>query len=788
MIVSSVVGQNRRSFFGKVIDEKSLRPVEFAHLKLIGKEEGTTTNNQGEFDLELKVNQMIEIGCLGYTSQLINTDTLDLNKEHLIILTKSIKELQEVVVGRRGYENPAWEIIRLAMKNADTHNLKKTKDYQYQSNIFTHVYIADLDSAFLQKKLVTKAVSKMQAVGELEKDTKGIPIVPVYASHSSSDVIYNGISEDREIKSYKESFLGPEFQNQFKEGLDPEKTTINFYQHWLRFLGYDFVSPLNPTFKNYFDFELQTFEKIDQDWCYRISYTPKRENDMTFGGTIWITDDENNFAIKKITADINRSSPINFIDSIHVEQKLSPLDSSEIWLPSEQLIRMYVGGKLNKKWSKFQVDINTENSFTSDLPLVHSSRPDSSIFTMIDTVKTMGEVKTTSKLIDMAVTGYYRMGGFDFGSLLAIYAQNDVEGHHFQAGGITNTQWNENFVVGGHLAYGTKDDQWKWGVMGKYVLDEKNWTFIYARAQHSLQRLGAGITYPGQEPYLWFQQLWGTFNYPYMLDEYKLSLGSYIAEGIQLRGSFTYKDENYFTTPTTDSLIFNQITTSEIGGSIIFDFGKKYVKSRHLNRYIVANGKLPYISINYSRGLPNVFNATDSYHKLSMSVSHRFKMGAIGRLDYVASAGWTPSTVPFPLLFVHRGNNLKYIYDGSSYNLMGFGEFMSDTYGSIRMFHHFEGLFMNRIPLVKKWNVKTFGIANLLWGGVSQANLDANINPWDKDNPTFGSLDPTVPYVEVGGGIENIFRMVKVIFLYRATYQENASRKYGVMFAIAPQF
>ncbi|MBB3698510.1 carboxypeptidase-like regulatory domain-containing protein [Flammeovirga yaeyamensis] len=788
LIGSSIVAQNPSKFYGKIIDATSLRPVPFAHIKVAEKEEGTTTNEKGLFDLNMTNNGRIEIGCLGYKSIYIQTDTIDLSKEQLIVLSSTTQQLEEVVVGRRGYENPAWEIIRLAMKNADLHNFKKSKDYTYQSNIYTHIYFADLDSSFFERKLVNKAISKMQAVGTLEKDKKGIPIVPVYASHSSSEILYNGISEEREVTSYKEAFLGPEFEQQFKEGLDPEKTTINFYQHWMRFLNYDFVSPLNPTFKNYFDYELQTFEKVDNDWCYRITYTPRRENDMTFGGTIWVTDDEKNFAIKKITADIGRSSPINFIDSIHVEQKLAPIDSSQVWLPSEQKIRMYVGGKLNEKWSKFQVDISTQNTFLSDDQELITTPQDSSIFAMIDTVKTMGEVKTTAKLIDMAVTGYYRMGGFDFGSLLALYAQNDVEGHHLQVGGITNTQWNKNFVMGGHIAYGTKDQKWKWGVMGKYVIDQENWTFLYARAQHSLQRLGAGITYPGQDPYLWFQQLWGTYSNPYILDEYKITGGSYIAEGIQLRGSFTYKDENYFTTPTTDSLIFNQITTSEIGGSIIFDFGKKYVTSRHLNRYIAANGKLPYISINYSRGLPNVLNATDSYHKVSMSISHRFKLGAIGRLDYVASAGWTPSTVPFPLLFVHRGNNLRYIYDRSSYNLMGFGEFMSDAYGSIRMFHHFEGLFMNRIPLVKKWNIKTFGITNLLWGGVSDENLAANVNPWDKDDPTFGSLDPSVPYVEVGGGIENIFRMVKVMFLYRATYQETASRKYGIMFAIVPEF
>ncbi|WP_281613617.1 DUF5686 family protein [Flammeovirga sp. SubArs3] len=787
IITISGLAQNTSTFRGKVIEDKSLRPVGFVNINLVNNTDGTSTDALGRFSISVNQQDIIELSCLGYSNMKINLDTVDLSTEVLIKLSKSVTELEEVVIGRKGYENPAWEIIRLAMANADDHNYKKAKDLNYQSKILTHIYIADLDSNNLEQRLVNKAMDRMEAISKLETDDKGMPIIPIYASHSEQNIHYNGLSEDRDITSYKESFLGPDFEDQFKQGLDTEKTTINFYQHWLRFLNYDFVSPLNPTFKNYFDFELVTYEKVDEDWCYRINYIPRRANDMTFGGTVWITDDVKGFAVKKITANISRESPINFIDSITVDQKLAPLDTSQVWAPYNQRIRMWVGGKLNENWSKFLVDIKTENTFESTQK-IHFSDADTTIFAMIDTVKQMPSVKATSKVIDMVATGYYRMGGFGFGSLLALYAQNNIEDHHIQVGGTTNTQWFKNFVAGGYLAYGTKDEEWKWGISGKYVFNEEKWTYLYARAQHSLQRLGAGITYPGQPPYLWFQQLWGNYSYPYYLDEYKIIGSSYVAEGIQLRGQFTYKDENYFTGSTTDSLIFDHIRTAEVGGSIIFDFGKRYVASRHLNRYVAANGKYPTITLSYNRGLPDVLNVTDSYHKVTASMQHRFKIGAIGRMDYVVSGGWTPSTVPFPLLFVHRGNNLRYIYDGSAYNLMDFGEFMSDKYASLRVFHHFEGLFMNRIPLVKKWNVKTFVVGNLLWGGVSDENLERNVNPWDENTSSFGSLDPSTPYVEVGGGIENIFRMVKVMFIYRATYQTNESRKYGVMFALTPEF
>ncbi|WP_172826757.1 DUF5686 family protein [Flammeovirga sp. SJP92] len=776
---------------GKVIDANTLLPVGYVHFTLSHISQGTTSSIDGEFILPyVNSSDTIHVSCLGYTSQSIAVDSLSFTEINVIRLHKDVKKLQEVVVGRKGYENPAWEIIRLAMKNSPDHNFHGNKDFNYQSSIRTNVYITDTNERFLNQKLVKEAIRRMEEIDTLSINQDGMPNIPVYSSTSEQTVTYHASqrAEDREQSYYKEAFLGPEFENQFRQGLDNEKTTVNFYQQWLRFLAKDFSSPLNPTFKNYYDFELVTYEKVDGDWCYRIDFVPRRQNDMTFGGTLWVTDENKGFAVKKVKAEIGRASPINFIDSITVDQKLAAIDTSKIWFPYQQNIKMWVGGKLNKDWTKFLVDINTKNTFPSEDSLLHSQPTDTTIYAMLDTVKQMPAVKATAKVIDIGVTGYYRAGGFDFGPLTVLYAQNNVEGNRMQFGGLTNTQWNPNLIGGGYVAYGTNDQEWKWGVMGKYILNHENWTFLYARAQHSLQRLGAGITFPGQDPYLWISQAWGTFTNPYYLDEVNVIASSYVAEGIQLRGSFTYKDENYFTTELTDTLAFSQITTSELAGSIIFDFGKRYVSSRHLNRYIAANGKFPTITLSYKRGLPTLFDATDSYHKLELLMSHRFKIGALGRMDYVVSSGWTPSTVPFPLLFVHRGNNLKYIYNRTSYNLMDFGEFMSDRYVGLRMFHHFEGLFINRIPIVKKMNIKAFGIANLLWGGVSDANLAANVNPWDRDEASFKSLDPSKPYVEVGGGVENIFRMLKVMFLYRATYQEDASRKYGVMFAITPEF
>jgi hypothetical protein len=66
------------------------------------------------------------------------------------------------------------------------------------------------------------------------------------------------------------------------------------------------------------------------------------------------------------------------------------------------------------------------------------------------------------------------------------------------------------------------------------------------------------------------------------------------------------------------------------------------------------------------------------------------------------------------------------------------------------------------------------GTANVLWGSLSQQNID--IIPEDT-NPDgilvrpFGPLGD-VPYIELGYGIENIFKFIRVDAIHRITYRD----------------
>jgi hypothetical protein len=96
---------------------------------------------------------------------------------------------------------------------------------------------------------------------------------------------------------------------------------------------------------------------------------------------------------------------------------------------------------------------------------------------------------------------------------------------------------------------------------------------------------------------------------------------------------------------------------------------------------------------------------------------------------------------------------------------MNFFEFLSDRFVSLQLQHHFNGLLLNRIPVVKKLKWRELITANILYGSLSRMNNKFN------ENNDFSTLEKK-PYVEVGFGIENIFKIIRVDFIYRFTYTD----------------
>jgi hypothetical protein len=212
-----------------------------------------------------------------------------------------------------------------------------------------------------------------------------------------------------------------------------------------------------------------------------------------------------------------------------------------------------------------------------------------------------------------------------------------------------------------------------------------------------------------------------------------------------------------------------------------FAWKEKYVGTGFTRVYLGTT--YPVVQMTYAKSLQNAFKGEYDYHKLVVNVSDRIRITPIlGYTDYTIEAGKIWGAVPYPLMELHGGNE-TYIYDYLAFNMMDYYEFASDQFVSAAVFHHFEGLFLNKIPLLRKLKWREVATVKGVWGTVNDQNRKTLLFP-----TTLKSLEKA-PYLEASAGIENIFKIFRVDAFWRLNYQlpraiDNFGFKFGFQLAL----
>ena len=116
---------------------------------------------------------------------------------------------------------------------------------------------------------------------------------------------------------------------------------------------------------------------------------------------------------------------------------------------------------------------------------------------------------------------------------------------------------------------------------------------------------------------------------------------------------------------------------------------------------------------------------------------------------------------------------------------MRFVEFVADESYSGFYEHNFEGGFLNRIKGVRTWKLRMFANVRGVWGKLSDSNY--NLIPTTYNNETTQTFQrfEKIPYMEIGYGIENIFRLLRVDFVHRLTYIDKPNaRPFGAFLSV----
>jgi len=101
---------------------------------------------------------------------------------------------------------------------------------------------------------------------------------------------------------------------------------------------------------------------------------------------------------------------------------------------------------------------------------------------------------------------------------------------------------------------------------------------------------------------------------------------------------------------------------------------------------------------------------------------------------------------------------------------MNYYEFVSDEYFIFFAEQHFQGFFLNRIPLLRRLGLREVVTGNFLVGNLNSKHLEV------MDFPT-GLTSLTKPYYEASLGIENILQLIRVDAMWRFSYLDHPNVK-----------
>jgi len=152
-------------------------------------------------------------------------------------------------------------------------------------------------------------------------------------------------------------------------------------------------------------------------------------------------------------------------------------------------------------------------------------------------------------------------------------------------------------------------------------------------------------------------------------------------------------------------------------------------------------------------------------------------MNPVGFTTYYLQAGKIWGNVPFPLLKIHEGNE-TYAYDIYGFNLMNYQEFISNEYVSLFLEHHFQGFFLNKIPLFRKLKWREVVGMRMLKGSFDPSEHSSFVLPGTMKG--LGGM----PYTELSAGVENIFKVIRVDAVWRFNYNENTEHRLGLLFSL----
>ncbi len=803
---------------GVVTDAFSKQPLQYVSVVLKGGR-GTVTDSAGHYQLRssgsIATLQITYVGYKTILKTIVPGTTQTVNVE----LETDPKAINNVTVSTnkrapyRNKGNPAVELIRRVIENKAINRTEHYDYVQYDQYEKLEVSISNVSDKISNSKLL----KNYKFLFENRDTTKveGKSLLPVYLEETLSKKYFRKKPEKTKtiVTGEKRVNFGEYIDNAgVSSYLNRLYMDIDIYDNDIPLFTYQFLSPiadLAPTFYMYYIRDTTTDASGQK--LIKIYFTPRNTNDLLFRGNMWVTLD-GNYAVQKINMFLSKNANLNFVRELHIDLDFEKSEDSRYHLSRSNIMadasvtkNSATGffGERTVSFKNFRINIPQPDSVYDGTATVkletatqHSdsfwqknrhdtlTRTEAKVYSNIDSLEKMPSFRRTMAFLSFLLAGYTNLGPFEIGPAAAFYSFNPVEGFKLRFGGRSTPRLSKRIYFETYGAYGFKDERWKYFFSTTYSINNKSiyefpLNFIRASYQYDTKIPGQELQFVSEDNFLLSfkrgkNDRW-TYNRNLKL-EYVHELDNHL--------SYTFGFKNWQQEPA-GSIVYTKVvngadvniaklTTTELSGELRWAPHEQFYQGR-VYRIPIIN-KYPIFTLRFIAGVKGILNSEYNYQNLSLRMEKRAYMSQLGYSDVVLEGGYIFGKLPYPLMTIHRANQ-TYAYQLNSYNLMNFQEFVSDHFASVAIDHHFNGLFFNRVPLLKKLKLREVISLKMIYGGVRDENkpsVDPSLikYPTVDGGPATFSLDKK-PYVEGSVGITNIFKLIRVDLVKRFNYLEN---------------
>lgn len=796
---------------GIVTDSLTGETLPFISVQVKGTSMGAMTDNSGKFSLSVPLAaKQLYISSIGYKRKVIVLKTTK-NSNLKIELSPTGYNISEVVIRptKRKYSrkgNPAVDFISKVIESKDKYSPYNKEYYRYQHD--GKIIIAFNNFQKDKNKNLLRTFSFLTDYVDTSR-LSGKPILPVSSKETVEEYYYQKYprKEKRIVIARKNSGIDEMLpEDGVNQVLGEVFKDVDIYDNNISLFLRPFVSPLSVGATGFYKFYLMDTLMIAGEKCVDLAFVPFSSQSPGFTGHLYITPDSTCF-VKKVRLNFPKDINLNFIQDMSIEQefkrapdgtRLLVHDDIEVEFSTLSISNGFYARRTNNyshhSFDSFPVAVvlnrqttglmadsttNMTESYRVNNGLDSASENGKSVENMLLKLRSKPLYYIGEKVFSALVTGYVETAAHNnkvtLGPVYSTISSNTVEGVRLRLGGLTTASLNDHLFAQGYAAYGTADREIKYMTGLEYSFDKKRKMAnefpihsIRVSYSYEINRLGQYYSTSADNVLLSLKrQPDDKITYQRKLElNYNKEFQSQFSYGLDVR----FRTDNatkYL--PFIDNGTGNNISSYSMGEAVLrlrYSPGEKIYQTP-LKRYTVTRDA-PVFTLSHTVAFKGLLGSTYNYSRTEFGFQKRFWFSALGNANVIVRAGKVWSKDPFPLLIIPNAN-LSYLVQYDTYSMMNATEFINDRYVSWDLNYNMNGFLLNRIPLIQYLKLREILSFRGMYGGLDDRN-----NPvYSNGLYTFPAGTYTMgknPYMEAGVGVENIFKVLRIDYVWRMTY------------------